>query len=179
MRFELGDLRAWSPANPVDVIVSNATLQWVPGHPDLLARLVGALAPGGVLAVQVPANFDQPSHTIRAELAAQAPFAAYLGGVAVPSSHDAGTYLTRLHLLGCAVDAWETTYLHVLAGADAVFDWVVGTGARPTLQALPEGPIRTEFARRLRAGLRAAYAVGPAGVVLSFRRVFFIARSPE
>ena len=73
-----------APRRPVDVLVSNATLQWVPGHLDLLPALVAAVAPGGWLAFQVPGNFDEPSHTIRAELAAEAPYAEHTADVAVP-----------------------------------------------------------------------------------------------
>mgnify|MGYP000943712785 CR=1 FL=1 len=133
VRFELGDLRDWPGSRwaPADVVVSNAALQWVPGHLDLLPGIVEALTPEGVLALQLPGNFGEPSHTIRAELAAQPRYAAYLEGVAVPQSHDPTTYLQRLAELGCAVDAWETTYLHVLTGPDPVFAWVCGTGARP------------------------------------------------
>ncbi len=159
----------------VDVLVSNATLQWVPGHLDLLPRLVERVAPGGWLAFQVPANFDEPSHTIRRDLAAEPPYAEHTAGVAVPSSHDPAVYLELLAGLGLAVDAWETTYLHVLTGEDPVFTWVSGTGARPTLQALPSG-LREEFEAEFRRRLRAAYPVTPYGVVLPFRRVFVVAQ---
>lgn len=173
--FEVGDLRDWRPEAPVDVIVSNAALQWVPGHLDLLPGLVAALRPGGWLALQVPGNFDQPSHTIRAELAATPPYDAHTAGVPVPAAHDPRVYLDALTGLGCEVDAWETTYLHVLGGEDPVFTWVSGTGARPTLQALPED-LRAGFERELRARLRAAYPERHGRVVLPFRRVFVVGR---
>lgn len=172
--FVEGDLRDWAPADPVDVLVSNATLQWLPDHLELLGRLVGLVRPGGWLAFQVPGNFDEPSHTIRAGLAAE-PYAAHTAGAAAPSSHDAATYLRALQGLGCEVDAWETTYLHVLHGPDPVFTWVSGTGARPTLQALP-ADLRPAFEDELRRRLRAAYPDDGHGVVLPFRRVFAVAR---
>ena len=172
VRFEVGDLRSWT--GPADVLVSNATLQWVPGHLDLLPGLVAQVAPGGWFAFQVPGNFDEPSHTIRAELAAEEPYAAHTAGVAVPSSHDPAVYLDALAGLGCRVDAWETTYLHVLAGPDPVFTWVSGTGARPTLQALPDD-LRPAFEAEFRRRLAAAYPEHPYGVVLPFRRVFVVA----
>jgi trans-aconitate 2-methyltransferase len=175
--FSVGDLRTWRPAAPVDVLVSNATLQWVPGHLDLLPDLVGHVAPGGWLAFQVPGNFDEPSHTIRRDLAADSRYAAFTAGVATPDAHDAATYLEALAGLGCTVDAWETTYLHVLTGEDPVFTWVSGTGARPTLQALPDD-LRPEFEEEFRRRLREAYPAGPAGVVLPFRRVFVVAQVP-
>jgi len=175
--FEVGDLRDWRPAAPVDVLVSNATLQWVPDHLDLLPALVGTIRPGGWLAFQVPGNFDQPSHTIRAELAATPPYDAYVRDAAAPSSHDPVTYLQTLTRLGCTVDAWETTYLHVLHGEDPVFTWVSGTGARPTLQALPD-ELRPGFEREFKARLRAAYPESHGHVVMPFRRVFVVVHVP-
>lgn len=175
---QLGDLRTWEPPGPVDVLVSNAALQWVPGHLELLPRLVGMLAPGGWLGMQVPGNFDEPSHTIRRDLAAEEPYAAHLRDVAHPASHDAATYLRALQELGLQVDAWETTYLHVLHGPDPVFEWVSGTGARPTLQALPE-TLRPTFEAEFRARLREAYPDNGHGVVLPFRRIFAVAQRPH
>ena len=173
IRFEVGDVRSWT--GPVDVLVSNATLQWVPSHLELLPRLVDQVNPGGWLAFQVPGNFDEPSHTIRTALAAEEPYAMHARDAAVPSSHDPAVYLDALARLGCAVDAWETTYLHVLTGPDPVFTWVSGTGARPTLQALPDD-LRPEFEAEFRRRLAAAYPEQPYGVVLPFRRVFVVAR---
>jgi trans-aconitate 2-methyltransferase len=179
IRFDVGDLRDWTaPDGGVNVLVSNATLQWVPDHLDLLPQLLTQVRPGGWLAFQVPGNFDEPSHTIRAELAAEPEYAAYTREVAVPASHDPATYLEVLAALGCTVDAWETTYLHVLTGADdpdQVFTWVSGTGARPTLEALPAG-LRESFEEEFKARLRAAYPSRPYGVVLPFRRVFVVAQ---
>lgn len=177
VRFEVADLREWQAAQPVDVLVSNATLQWVPGHLDLLSRLVTQVAPGGWFAFQVPGNFDEPSHTIRDELAAEPAYATHTAGVAVPSSHGPAVYLDALAALGCAVDAWETTYLHVLTGPDPVFTWVSGTGARPTLQALPDD-LRPAFEREFRRRLAEAYPQRGYGVVLPFRRVFAVAQVP-
>ncbi len=178
VRYEVGDLRDWEPsAGGVDVLFSNATLQWLPDHLNLLPRLLCSVSPGGWLAFQVPANFDQPSHTIRHDLAAEAPYAEHLAGVPVPASHEARTYLDALIGLGAEVDAWETTYLHVLTGEDAVFAWVAGTGARPTLQALPD-ELRPAFEAELKQRLRAAYPARDGRVVLPFRRVFVVARRP-
>ena len=174
--FEVADLLAWArESDPVDVLISNATLQWVPGHLELLPALVSRVRPGGWLAFQVPGNFEEPSHTIRRDLAAEEPYAAHTLGVAVPSSHDPDVYLDRLTALGCTVDAW--TYLHVLTGPDPVFTWVSGTGARPTLQALPDD-LRASFEERFRRRLRAAYAERDGRVVLPFRRVFVVAQIP-
>ena len=177
--FEVADLRDWAAGDDrVDVLVSNATLQWVPGHLDLLPALVARVRPAGWLAFQVPGNFAEPSHTIRDELAAQAPYAAHTAGAARPGSHDPVDYLVALQRLGCEVDAWETTYLHVLEGADPVFTWVSGTGARPTLQALPDD-LRPRFEEEFKERLRAAYPARDGHVVLPFRRIFVVAHRSD
>ncbi len=176
--FAEADLRSWRPGSPVDVLVSNATLQWVPGHLELLPDLLATVRPGGWFAFAVPGNMGEPSHTLRSELAEKAPYAEHTRGVATPQAHDAATYLAALAAPGRLVDAWETTYLHVLTGPDPVFEWIRGTGARPTLQALPPG-LREEFETELRGRLAAAYPEGPAGVVLPFRRVFVVVRTAE
>lgn len=178
LTFEEADLRDWSPAAPVDVLVSNATLQWVPGHLELLPQLVGAVAPGGWLAFQVPGNVEEPSHVLRRELESEEPYAAHTRGLERPASHDPATYLEALTALGCVVDAWETTYLHVLTGEDPVFTWISSTSARPVLGALP-ADLRPRFETELKLRLRAAYPPRPEGVVLPFRRVFVVAHTPE
>ncbi|MEQ6903176.1 methyltransferase domain-containing protein [Nocardioides sp. YIM 152588] len=180
LAFEVADLRDWlaEPEERADVLVSNATLQWVPGHLDLMPALVGAVHPGGWLAFQVPGNMAAPSHALLDALADEEPYAAHTRGVARVAAHDAVTYLRALTALGCTVGAWETIYLHVLRGPDPVFSWVSGTGARPTLQALPDD-LRPGFEEEYRARLRAAYPAEPDGsVVLPFRRVFAVARTP-
>ena len=174
VRFEVADVRDWQPGPAVEVLVSNAMLQWVPGHLDLLPRLVGTVAEGGSLAFQVPGNMDEPSHALRRALAARPPYDAWTGGIAEPASHDPEDYLRELQRLGSEVDAWETTYLHVLHGEDPVLSWISGTSLRPTLQALPED-LRERFTTELGALLREAYPGDEHGVVLPFRRVFVVA----
>jgi trans-aconitate 2-methyltransferase len=177
IEFAVADLRSWATGDDaVDVLVSNATLQWVPGHLDLLPSLAGHLRPGGWLAFQVPGNFDEPSHTIRTALASEPPYDAHTRGVAVPSSHDPAVYLEALTAIGMEVDAWETTYLHVLIGPHPVFTWVSGTGARPTLQALPDD-LRPGFEAEFKRRLRSAYPERNGRVVLPFRRIFVVARA--
>lgn len=175
VRFEVGDVASWEPAEPVDIVVSNATLQWLPGHRGLFPRLVDSLTSGGWLAFQVPGNFEEPSHRLLAELAADPRFAAATAAVERPVAEGASTYLNDLSALGCQVDAWETTYLHILTGPDPVLRWISGTGARPVLQALPDEQ-RAIFEREYAALLRAAYPPQPFGTVLPFRRVFVVAR---
>lgn len=178
LRFAVSDLREWQPDQPVDVIISNATLQWVPRHRELFPRLVGALRPGGWFAFQVPGNFAEPSHRLLHELAADPRFAAATAGVERPAAAEPADYLADLSALGCRVEVWETTYLHVLSGPDPVFRWISGTGARPVLQAL-DADRRAVFEREYRALLRQAYPRQPYGTVLPFRRVFAVAQLPE
>jgi trans-aconitate 2-methyltransferase len=175
MRFQLQDLRDWRPETSVDVIISNATFQWVPGHRALLASLVSWLTPDGWLAFQVPGNFDEPSHRLLRELASDPRYAPMLTGVAWPAAANAADYLDDLAGLGCSVDAWETTYLHVLSGPNPVFRWISGTGARPVLQTLPDDH-RAQFASEYQKLLNEAYPAGSYGTVLPFRRIFVVAR---
>jgi len=175
LSFRVGDVTAWTPDGPVDLIVSNAVLQWVPEHLDLLPRWAEALAPGGRLAFQVPGNFGAPSHVLLRELARSDRWRARLGRLQedAPVLDPAG-YLDLLARHGCAVDAWETTYAQVLHGADPVLEWVKGTALRPVLSAL--GPDETaEFLAAYRDGLRRAYPAAPYGTVFPFRRIFVIA----
>ncbi len=172
--FAAGDVRTWQPDRAVDVLVSNATLQWVPGHRDLLGRFVDALSPDGWLAFQVPGNLTEPSHRLLHELAADPRFVGATQGVDEIAAFDAMTYLEDLVALGCEVEAWETTYLHVLEGPDPVYRWIAGTGARPVLQALSDEQ-RPQFVAEYQALLRAAYPAQEFGTVLPFRRVFVVA----
>ena len=171
------DLREWvtsAARASYDVVVSNAALQWVPGHLALLPQLVALLAPGGYLAIQIPGNLEAPSHTLLRELATSKPFADHVGHLAErPALPGPADYLSALSAQGLVVDAWETTYLHVLQGPDPVWEWIRGTGARPVLQGLPDG-LREEFADVYRARLREAYPAQKHGTVLPFRRVFAV-----
>ena len=176
--FQVQDLRDWRPETRVDVIISNATLQWVPRHRDLLPFLVSTLSPGGWFAFQVPGNFAEPSHQLLRQLAADPRYAPLLIGVAWPDAADAASYLDDLAGLGCSVDAWETTYVHLLSGPNPVFRWISGTGARPVLQALPDD-LRAQFVAEYQDLLNAAYPTGRYGTVLPFRRIFVVAnRAP-
>jgi trans-aconitate 2-methyltransferase len=178
LRFSVGDLAEWVPDRPVDVIFSNAALQWVPDHQRLLPRWVEALAPGGRLAFSMPGNFDGPSHRILRELCESPRWRDRLGQV---NRHnivgDPADYFELLSDLGCEVDAWETTYLQVLHGADPVLEWMKGTALRPAFDALPDEGQREEFLAELTALLREAYPPGPHGTLFPFRRIFVVARS--
>jgi trans-aconitate 2-methyltransferase len=173
--FAHADARTWAPPEPCDLIISNATLQWVPGHVGRFADWVAALKPGGTFAFQVPGNFDSPSHQLMRELAGSARWKDRLAGIL---RHDdavltPGAYLARLTDLGCTADVWETTYLHLLQGEDPVLDWVKGTGLRPVLTEL--GEEAEEFLTAYRTALREAYPATGHGTVFPFRRIFAVA----
>jgi trans-aconitate 2-methyltransferase len=175
LSFSLGDVREWEPAGRVDVIISNAVLQWIPDHLSVLARWASFLTAGGWLAFQVPANFDQPSHAALRELAGSDRWRPLLDGVQLNrQAADPAEYLDLLALAGFDVDAWETTYLHVLHGDDPVVDWYKGTGLRPVLAALsPEAA--AQFLDDYRARMNDAYPAAAYGTVFPFRRVFAVA----
>jgi trans-aconitate 2-methyltransferase len=107
LRFALADLRDWQPGRPMDVLVCNAVLQWVPGHLDVIRRWPSLLAPGGWLAFQLPGNFDQPTHGILLDLVRSDRWAPLLVGVALNrQAADPADYLDLLASAGCSVDAW-------------------------------------------------------------------------
>lgn len=177
LEFAVQDLRDWQPEEPVDVLITSATLHWVPGHLSLLSRFIDYLGPGGVFAFHVPGNFRQPSHTLLEELAASERWKEVLGPVVpnLPSSAEPAEYLKTLLATGARVDVWETTYLHVLRGPDAVLQWISGTGLRPVLAALEaNGPSEVEeFKKSYAALLRAAYPRDSEDrTIFPFRRIF-------
>ena len=176
--FSLGDVRDWLPPRPVDVLTCNATLQWVPGHLELLERLVAFVVPGGWFAFQVPGNFGEPSHTELAAVRTSARWSAVLADQDLPQpvEEDPVSYVRRLGELGARVDAWETTYLQVLAGQDAVLEWMKGTGLRPVLSVLDSND-REEFLADYAARLRVAYPRESFGTVLPYRRIFVVAQT--
>jgi trans-aconitate 2-methyltransferase len=181
------DIASWDIASlgeQPDVVVTNATLQWVPGHRGLLPGWVSALAPGGWFAMQVPSNFQAPSHQLMRDVAEGHPAADRLRpGLARVGVAEPADYVDDLAALGCDVDAWETTYQHVLdpegRQENPVLEWVRGTGLRPVLDALAEEGEREAFLADYDARLRAAYPRRPYGVLLPFRRIFTVAHKRE
>lgn len=176
VRFDIADAAAWTPAGPVDVIFANAVFQWLPDHPQILARLVGHLRPSGALAVQMPDNVGEPSHRLMREAAAAMPFAAKLSDAARAPLPPVETYYDLLSAAGAAVDIWHTHYNHPLADAAAIVEWVKGTGLMPFLDPL-EKDEQAAFLAAYRAGIEKAYPVRADGkVLLRFPRLFIVAR---
>jgi trans-aconitate 2-methyltransferase len=184
IEFRLGDIQGWSPEPDVDVVISNAALQWVPDHLPLITAWAQAMTAGSWLAWQVPGNFDFPSHKLMRELVRSPRWAQKVGDVL--RHHDIvyspAAYAQLLLVNGWTADAWETTYLHVLHGPDAVLEWVRGTGLRPVLAALdaqdPSGRDSAEYEASYSTALRSAYPETGQGTVFDFRRVFAVGHKP-
>lgn len=186
VEFELGDVWGWAPEEPVDVLLANAVLQWVPGHLDLLAGLASHVAPGGLLGFQVPGNFDEPSHTVLGELRGSAKWRDKVSSpLAQPAVHAPAEYLATLVDSGLEPDVWETTYMHILPsdpdadGPSGVTEFVGGTTLRPILNVLSKEDA-AEFTAEYDALIRAAYPVRTLSdrtvQLLPYRRIFAIGR---
>jgi trans-aconitate 2-methyltransferase len=175
LRFEHADIHDWQPGPHDDVVVTNAALQWVPDHRELLPGWLDALPRGATFAMQVPGNFRSPSHTILKEVADDPRWRDAVRPVIRDDDivAEPGAYLQlMLEHCGRAI-AWETSYQHLLPGDDPVLDWVRGTWLRPILGALDEeraAAFEAEAAPRLRA----AYPRGRFGTVFPFRRIFAV-----
>jgi trans-aconitate 2-methyltransferase len=181
LEFVRADIRSFTPDQPVDVLTANAVLQWVPCHLDLLATIASWLSPGGVLAVQVPDNFDDPQHVLLRGLRHSDRWRDRLG---YGADRDAGVerperYLEALADAGLVPDVWQTTYLHLLSGPDPVLEWMKGTALRPVLSLLADDPPATSaFLAELAPVLASAYPAGLHGTVFPFRRTFLVGRRP-
>lgn len=176
---EVGDVREWTPAPDTDVLISNATLQWVPEHPHLIVRWAAQLPAGAWLAFQVPGNFDAPSHRAVRDLAAQPRWAELLRDFPFRSSEvveSPQTYAGLLRDAGCTTDAWETTYVHELTGEQPVLDWIRGTALRPVRSALTDAQWE-QFRAELAPLLAEAYPQRADGTTFfPFRRIFVVAQ---
>ena len=170
------DAATWRPAEPVDLILANASLHWVPDHERLLPALLRCCR---VLAVQVPENFAAPSHRLVHELATQAPWAEALADVPMLGRHllPAARYHALLRAESAAVDLWQTVYHQELSGPAPVLDWLKGTTLLPIQAALgADSEAMAAFERQLGARLALAYPADAAGRTLfPFQRLFLVA----
>lgn len=179
-RFVEADIASWRPDAPPDVIFANASLQWVPDHAHLLPRLLACLAPGGVLAVQMPDNRQEPSHRVMRELASEPPFAPLIGHAAAKRVGvlSLAAYYDLLAQLA-NVEVWRTTYNHPMASPRAIVDWVRSTGLRPFLDPL-SAEHRATFLARYEAAIDATYPPRTDGLrLLAFPRLFILARRKQ
>ncbi|MDX8519344.1 trans-aconitate 2-methyltransferase [Mesorhizobium dulcispinae] len=176
VNFALADAAEWQPAQPVDVIFANAVFQWLPEHPAVFRRLVGLLAPGGALAIQMPDNLGEPSHRLMRDTAAEMPFSAKLEGAARAPLPPVSFYYDLLSPLADRVDIWHTIYNHPLVDAEAIVEWVKATGLKPFLDPLDADEKKT-FLESYTAKIAKAYPKTANGkVLLRFPRIFIIAK---
>ncbi len=176
LEFVCANIADWTCAERVDLVVSNAALHWLSNHARLLANIAALLSPGGTLAVQMPNNLRAASHLAIYELAAEKRFADKLAGIGLhrDSVWPISRYVERLHELGMTVNAWETTYVHVLTGQNPVLEWLRGTALRPLLAALEQDEA-AEFERQLALRLAAAYPERAGVTLFPMSRIFFVA----
>lgn len=175
--FDLADASTFTLPKPADLIYANAVLQWVPDHATLLPRLMSLLAPGGVLAVQMPDNLEEPSHVAMRETAMSGPWADTLHAATRARTvlPEPGAYYDMLKPHAGAVDLWHTIYNHPLDGIPAIVEWVKGTGLRPFIDPL-EGDERVQFLEEYAARLADSYLPRVDGkVLLAFPRFFIVA----
>ena len=177
VEWQFADLRDWSPATPVDLLFSNAALHWLEDHATLFPKLASQVAPGGALAVQMPRNFSEPSHTSIYETARDGPWRERLEPLIRPEPCKPPEYYWDIlvpHVR--SLDVWETVYSQVLEGDNPVADFVKGSWLPPFLEAL-DGAERMAFEAAYRRRVKAAYPARSGGKTLfPFRRLFIVAR---
>ncbi|HWJ74390.1 MAG TPA: trans-aconitate 2-methyltransferase [Kaistia sp.] len=176
-RFVAADIGTWMPESPVDLLFANAVFQWIPEHLEVLDRLMNAITPGGVLAVQMPDNLGEPSHLAMDASAHSGPFAEVFAGRVIrrPPLPDPRAYFERLGPKSARIDLWHTVYQHKLSGPAAIVEWVKGTGLRPYLDALPPN-LREAFLADYLARISTAYPpLSDGSVLLRFPRLFLVA----
>jgi trans-aconitate 2-methyltransferase len=176
--WQRADLATWSPPERADLIYSNAALHWLDDHARIFPALLACVAPGGVLAVQMPRNFAAASHTAIGEAVRRGPWRARLEPLLRPPPvAEPADYFDLLAPRAAALDVWETEYLQVLEGEHAVAEWTKGTALRPLLSALDE-PERSRFEARYTELVDRAYPQrGDGRTLFPFRRVFLVARA--
>jgi trans-aconitate 2-methyltransferase len=173
--FQQADIEDWQPDEPVDVIYSNAALHWVDNHPRLFPRLLRCVKAGGCLAVQMPDNWDQPSHTIP-ERILESPVWPEAARTAL-LRHPVAAITAYRQWLGEAssLDLWRTTYVQTLTGVDPVLEWVRGSMLAPVVSAM-NAQQRSSFAATLTEQYRVAYPAEEDGATLfPFSRLFIVA----
>jgi trans-aconitate 2-methyltransferase len=178
IEFELADISAWKPAEAPDLIYSNATLQWVPDHVTLIPRLFSLLAPGGVLAVQMPDNRQEPTHRAMREVGSQEPWSAAIGDPDKVRTDllSIGGYYDLLAREAANADAWHTIYQHIMTSPAAIVEWVSGTGLRPFVDPLP-ADLRASYLAKYEQCIARDYPVRSDGrFLLAFPRLFFVAQ---
>jgi len=175
--WQHADIAAWAPPTPVSILFSNAALHWLGDHEFLFPRLMTLIATGGVFAVQMPDNWDEPSHRLIAALVDDPRWRQRTATMflAHPVAR-AAEYRNWLLPLADEIDQWRTTYFHVLEGPDPVLGWVKGSILRPILAALGDDEVEI-FLAELAEAYRLQYREEAGGkTVFPFSRQFLVAR---
>jgi trans-aconitate 2-methyltransferase len=176
LRFEAADAATWLPNPRTDLVFANATYQWIPDHFVQLPKVLAALRPGAVLAVQMPDNVEQTTHRLMREVAREGPWAEQLKTASRAPLPPPRAYYEALQPHAARIDIWHTIYNHPLAGAPAIVEFVRSTGLRPFVDPLDEAQ-RKDFLAQYTARIAEAYPLMADGkVLLGFSRLFFIAQ---
>lgn len=161
----------------LDIVFSNACLQWVPDHPSLLPRLMGLLKPGGLLAVQIPMNYQEPIHRIIETTVVQNPWTELIPYMRLFYTLSQEEYYDILSDISTDFSIWQTTYLHRMPSHQAIMDWYSSTGLRPYLDAAVNDKAREDFYQEIFRQVRSEYPVQKNGeIIFRFPRFFFIAQ---
>ena len=175
--FEFSDIASWQPERAPDLIYANASLQWVLEHASVFPRLFDALAPGGVLAVQMPDNLDEPSHRLMREVASQRPYLEVIGNASAVRSRilPALGYYDLLAPKASNVDVWRTEYQHRMDSPASIVEWLRATGLKSFVDPLP-AELRTSFLADYEQRIAQAYPTRTDGKrLLAFPRLFMVA----
>jgi trans-aconitate 2-methyltransferase len=173
--FVQADLSSWTPPSDAEVFYSNATFQWIPDHIPVLQRLLKALPEGGVLAVQMPDNINEPTHVSMREAAKSGPWADRLKDTPREKLPTVMAYYDALRAHARHVDIWHTHYQHQMDGSPAIADWFKGTALRPFLDPLSESEQKAYLTQYM-ALLDKAYPAQCDGKsLLRFPRIFMVA----
>jgi len=175
--FIQADIASWTPEEPPDLLFSNGAFQWVQRQQNVLLRLVQTLSQGGVLAVQIPDIGEIPALVLLRELARMGPWAGN-PAVAEAARRDVPkpeAYYDMLKPMCERVDIWHTIYSHVLAGSEAIVEWLKGSTLQPFLSAL-EPPMIDEFLAAYTAQIDRHHSKRIDGqVLLKLPRLFIVA----
>lgn len=177
--LELGDIAEWrARGDAPDLVFANAALQWLTGHERLFPRLFAEVAPGGVLAVQMPDNLEEPSHRAMRETASDRRWADAIGDAGAARAHilRSEEYYDLLAPEAASIDIWRTTYHHVMSGPADIVQWVRATGLKPFVEGLADDQ-QAAFIAEYERRIALAYPPRADGTrLLAFPRLFIVAR---
>jgi trans-aconitate 2-methyltransferase len=162
-----------------DIVFSNACIQWVPNHNELLKKLMGLLRKGGILAVQIPMNYNEPIHRIIGEVSSSDKWKGYFPNPRVFFTLSQSGYFDILSEISEDFALWDTVYYHVMNSHDDIMEWYRGTGLRPYLDVLDKDK-RADFENDVKKRVIESYPAQKNGkIIFRFPRFFFTARKGQ